>query len=421
MPISSDYADRSDSQLQSRYVADSGELGPLDDEFLPDREPDFAQSATLDAARARLSDECRRLQAHLTEIGSHLEESERMLSGQSERRAQAVAALRAIEQDLSQHSRQAIVKTYQEWAQAELAYVGTREVCEYLRVEADHDRRCLAALDFAQQAMADATFLREPLSSAPLQSSALPARLALSADFAESNELHAPHHTVTSAQLVDQEALLAAREYERHTIARNIDERVRFTLSDAVLQAEFCEAAFRSDPAHANQVVSELKNRLNEALREADMLIFELEPMMLSELGLAGTLQRYLQDLIQTRDAPLAVRITGKERRCHVAIERALFRAAREAVRNALHHGDASRIQVALSYLPDAVLLSIEDDGVGFDVDAVMAHARKGFHSGLGQLCIEVDLIGAQLGVKSAPGRGTRIDYVVNESQPVRD
>ncbi len=417
MPINSDYADRSDVH-QPRYAADSGDLGPLDEEFMPNREPDFAQSATLDAARARLSDEMRRLQAHLTEIGSHLEESERLLPGQSERRAQATAALRAIEQDLSQHSRQAIVKAYQEWVQAELAYSGTREVCDYLRVEAEHDRRCLAALDFAQQALADATFLSEPLASTPLHSSALPARMALSADFAESNELRAPKHAVTSAQLVDQEALLAAREYERHTIARNIDERVRFTLSDAVLQAEFCEAALRGDPDHAHQVVGELKNRLNEALREADMLIFELEPMMLSELGLAGTLQRYLHDLRQAQGAPVSMRMTGKERRCHVAVERALFRAAREAVRNALRHSDASRIQVALTYQPDAVLLCVEDDGIGFDVDAVMAQARKGFHSGLGQLCIEVDLIGAQLGVKSAPGRGTRIDYIVNEAQP---
>ncbi len=87
-------------------------------------------------------------------------------------------------------------------------------------------------------------------------------------------------------------------------------------------------------------------------------------------------------------------------------------------MRNALRHSDASRIQVALTYQPDAVLLCVEDDGIGFDVDAVMAQARKGFHSGLGQLCIEVDLIGAQLGVKSAPGRGTRIDYIVNEAQP---
>jgi signal transduction histidine kinase len=418
MPITADFADRSSSQLQRRVVPDSGDLGPLDDEFRPDDEPDFAQSATLDAARARLNDECRRLQAHLSEIGSNLTESERLMNGQAERRTQATATLRAIEQDLSQHSRQAIVKAYQEWAQAEMAYTGSREVCDFLRTEADHDRRCLGALDFALQAMADAAFLREPPPySAPL----LPARLALSADFMASHEMKAEPPPVTSAQLVDQEALLAAREYERHSVARSIDERVRFALSDAVLQAEFCEAAFKSDPAHAHQVVGELKNRLNEALREADMLIFELEPMMLSELGLAGTLQRYLHDLIETRGAPLGVRLSGRERRCHVAIERALFRAAREAVRNALRHSQAQHIQVALTYQPDAVILSVEDDGVGFAVDAVMERARQGFHSGLGQMCIEVDLIGAILGVKSAPGRGTRLDYIVNEAQAARE
>jgi signal transduction histidine kinase len=414
MPSNANFSDRSSSQLQSRYVPDSGELGPLADEFRPDEADEFVQSATLDAARLRLNDESRRLQTHLHEISNNLAESERLLADQSARRTQTTAAWRAIEQDLSQHSRQIIVKALQEWAQVEMAYMGTREVCDFLRTEADHDRRCLGALDFALQALADASFLREP----PPVSSSLPMKRPYTADFAASDEHAAPRHTVTSAQLVDQEALLAAREYERHSLARGIDDRVRRALSDAILQAEFCEAAFKSDPAHAHQVVGELKGRLNEALRDADMLIFELEPMILSELGLAGTLHRYLHDLIETHGAPLGVRITGHERRCHVAIERALFRAAREAVRNALRHSQANHIQVALTYAPDAVILSVEDDGVGFAVDPVMERARRGFHSGLGQLCIEVDLIGAILGVKSAPGDGTRIDYIVNEPPP---
>ncbi len=225
-----------------------------------------------------------------------------------------------------------------------------------------------------------------------------------------------PPPRMTSAQLVEQETLLTAREYERHALARGIDERVRYALTDVVLQAEFCEAAIKSDPSHAGEVAAELKTRLGEILRETDMLIFELEPMMLSELGLAGTLHRYVDDLRASRGAPLVVRLVGKERRYHIAIERAVFRAAREAILNALRHSRASRVVVALTYYPDAMILSVEDDGIGFDVDDVMEHARRGFHSGFGQLCIEADVIGATLGLTSAPTLGTRLDYIITDA-----
>jgi two-component system, NarL family, sensor histidine kinase DegS len=190
---------------------------------------------------------------------------------------------------------------------------------------------------------------------------------------------------------------------------------VRQGLSDAILQAELCEAAMRSDPANALDVTGELKGRLNDALRETDILIFELEPMMLSELGLAGTLQRYVQDLITARGAPIGVRIGDPARRYHIAIERAVFRVAREALANALRHAHARHIQLALSHTTDALILSVEDDGVGFEVVPVMDRARRGFQSGLGQLCIEADLVGGLLGVKSSEGNGTRIDYIVAE------
>lgn len=397
-----------DSFVQMRYTIHSGELGPPDDKFLPDDDEGarYAQSATLDLAREKLNEVCRQLHTHLREIAGNLENSQALQAEYTERRTQAVSAARTMEQELAQHSRLAIVKVFKDREKAELDFQGMKDLCEHLSTQADHDKRCLAALNLALQALADATFLSESQPLGPAPSS-----LALSASLAPLPAVNPRGHT--SVRLLDQEAWLAAREYERHALARGLDERVRYGLSDAVLQAEFCEAALKSDPVHASAVVKELKGRLNEALRETDMLIFELEPMMLSELGLAGTIQRYMQDLVSTRHAPIGVRVIGKERRLHIAIERAIFRAAHVAVQNALCHSEADRIQVALSFMEDAVILSVEDDGIGFEVDRVMERARKGFHTGLGQLRIEVDLIGAVLGVKSHPGKGTRIDYIV--------
>ncbi|MBA3822822.1 MAG: hypothetical protein H0X24_02815 [Ktedonobacterales bacterium] len=427
MPIATDYSDFSRSRPREHFSADSGDLGPPDRAFLPDaaEEAPFAQSVTLDAARERLNEEIRRLAHTVRELTSNLEESTGALAEQQQRRVKATEGLRAIEHEPGKHGRGAIARAYQEWAQAETAANGLREVCDQLRTAIESDGRCLEALELALQAMADATFLSEhqtPLGDVSRPFRGISRSLAHDGHMADFTPLRSealppaqPPKSVTVAQLVNQESMLVAREYDRRALAHSVDTHVRQALSDAILQAELCEAAMRSDPTSALTVTGELKGRLNDALRETDILIFELEPMMLSELGLAGTLQRYVQDLITSRGAPIGVRV-GTRRRYHIAIERAVFRVAREALANAMRHAHARHIQVALSHTADALILSVEDDGVGFEVVPVMERARRGFHSGLGQLCIEADLVGGLLGVKSSEGNGTRIDYIVAES-----
>ncbi len=428
MPRATDYPDSSRSRPRERFSPDSGDLGRPDRPFVPDAAEDapFAQSVTLDAARERLNEEIRRLAHTIRELTSNLEESTGALAEQQQRRAKATEFLHTIEAELGKQGRGTIARAYQEWAQAETAANGLRELCDQLRTAIASDRRCLEALELALQAMADATFLSEhqtPLGDVAdhfVGMSRSIVRDARVTDFPSPKSVSLmpsqPPKSVTVAQLVNQESMLVAREYDRRALAHNVDAHVRQALSDAILQAELCEAALRGDPTNALDVTSQLKARLNDALRETDILIFELEPMMLSELGLAGTLQRYVQDLITTRGAPIGVSLGERSRRYHIAIERAVFRVAREALANAMRHAHARRIQVALHHTVDALILSVEDDGVGFEVDPVMSRARRGFHSGLGQLCIEADLVGGLLGVKSSEGNGTRIDYIVAET-----
>ncbi|HKD75480.1 MAG TPA: hypothetical protein VKB76_08295, partial [Ktedonobacterales bacterium] len=60
----------------------------------------------------------------------------------------------------------------------------------------------------------------------------------------------------------------------------------------------------------------------------------------------------------------------------------------------------------------EGLMLTIQDDGVGFDVAAVTQEAYQR-QSGLGQICREAELLGATLAIESGPGKGTRIDYII--------
>jgi signal transduction histidine kinase len=88
------------------------------------------------------------------------------------------------------------------------------------------------------------------------------------------------------------------------------------------------------------------------------------------------------------------------------ATQEALLRVLREAIINAIRHGEAERIVVELSDGPE-VRLSVTDDGDGFDVAAsVAAPGRLGLRS----MEARVRAIGGELTIDSEPGRGTRVE-----------
>jgi signal transduction histidine kinase len=87
----------------------------------------------------------------------------------------------------------------------------------------------------------------------------------------------------------------------------------------------------------------------------------------------------------------------------------ALYRVAQEALANTARHAGATTASVRLFGGHNAVVLSVEDDGRGFDVDAF--HARKSARRNLGLIGMRErsELLGGSLQVESSPDHGTRI------------
>lgn len=86
--------------------------------------------------------------------------------------------------------------------------------------------------------------------------------------------------------------------------------------------------------------------------------------------------------------------------------QQGIFRVAQEALRNAARHANASRVDVRLFTLQDAVVLEVGDNGVGFDVGKALAHPETG-HFGLRLMSDAADRAGAVLRVSSSAVHGT--------------
>jgi len=86
------------------------------------------------------------------------------------------------------------------------------------------------------------------------------------------------------------------------------------------------------------------------------------------------------------------------------AVEETLFRVAQEALANVARHSHATSIQVQVRWEQDAVILSISDNGQGFDTAAT---ARQGI--GLLSMQERMKTLGGDMRIESAPGQGTSV------------
>ncbi|MGA9286727.1 MAG: sensor histidine kinase, partial [Anaerobacillus sp.] len=143
---------------------------------------------------------------------------------------------------------------------------------------------------------------------------------------------------------------------------------------------------------------------IEDALKEVRRLIYDLRPMALDDLGLVPTLLKYLNKVDDRSGARIFFDYYEGIQRLHVRLEAAIFRLVQEAVQNALKHSQASEISVDLSLDGDKIVVAIQDNGIGFDVNV-----RKDQSFGLIGMKERVGLLNGTIQVQSTPNKGTYI------------
>jgi signal transduction histidine kinase len=135
-------------------------------------------------------------------------------------------------------------------------------------------------------------------------------------------------------------------------------------------------------------------------------LMAELRPLALDDFGLVAALRTFAESHGPRLKLPIDV--VGKDvtPRPSRPVEGALFRIAHEAIVNAARHASASRIEVRVEAAAGRVVLTVEDDGVGFDAASPGSGPD---HWGLKYMRERALAIGGALHVRTSPGSGTRI------------
>lgn len=205
------------------------------------------------------------------------------------------------------------------------------------------------------------------------------------------------------------EMLVNAQETERQRLSRQMHDGPAQALSNFILQTEIAMRLFDVDAAQAKEELNNLKSSAMGTFQKVRNFIFELRPMMLDDLGLVPTVRRYADAFKNQASLDVSVTVTGNERRLEPYLEVMLFRALQELLGNAARHSQATQVKVMLDMGDDRVRVSVDDNGRGFDPDAV----QQGTSLGLKLIRERAEMLGGNFEVDSAVGRGTRITFAV--------
>jgi len=195
---------------------------------------------------------------------------------------------------------------------------------------------------------------------------------------------------------------------ERQRLAREIHDTLAQGFASIVTLSEAARAQARLSPQAAMGRLEEAGQVARASLGEARRAIWALRPEPLEH----GSLGRALDELATEFGAQTGIdthsAVTGEEAGLAPGAQEALLRVAQEALANVRKHARAHRVRLTLSYLDEATLLDVRDDGVGFD-PAAPAGNGPGGGFGLAGMLERLAAHGGTLTVEAAPGQGTTV------------
>jgi signal transduction histidine kinase len=142
-------------------------------------------------------------------------------------------------------------------------------------------------------------------------------------------------------------------------------------------------------------------------------LMAELRPVALDDYGLLAALRTYTAEFSKRFGTDVEVSGNDPAPRPPLPAETALFRIAQEALSNVAKHARATKVEVRLAEANGRVVLSVTDNGVGFDSSRQPVETQSW---GVATMRERAEAVGATLTIESAPGRGTRIEAAVSRS-----
>lgn len=203
--------------------------------------------------------------------------------------------------------------------------------------------------------------------------------------------------------------LMKVQETERLNLSRELHDESGQVISAMMVQLGLLERD-AENPVMIRKYAQQLKHIASDVLSNLHEMAVRLRPASLDHLGLVTALEQYIADFGRQHNLDIqfeAIGVNGK--RHSIEIEIAFFRVVQESLMNVSLHANATRVDVLLNQRKDSLNVIIEDNGVGFVTENVLAHT----HLGLFGMRERVEMLGGTLSIESGIGKGTTIQVEV--------
>ncbi|HEU0293499.1 MAG TPA: GAF domain-containing sensor histidine kinase [Anaerolineales bacterium] len=190
-------------------------------------------------------------------------------------------------------------------------------------------------------------------------------------------------------------------------IAHDMHDGVTQIIIGALYETQAARQSLIDDPERAAENLERAQGLLTEVETEIRRVIYDMHPPVLDQMGLAVALKRFAATYQTSFGIECQIQIAGKAQRLYKETEVTIYRIIQAALHNVATHARAKHARVHFDFGTAALQVNVEDDGIGFDPEAVMR--LPGEHLGLIGMKERAEGLKADLMVDSAPGKGSRI------------
>jgi PAS domain S-box-containing protein len=208
--------------------------------------------------------------------------------------------------------------------------------------------------------------------------------------------------------------LIEAQEEERRRIARELHDQIGQILTAVKMNLHSVQQVCLG--SEAGSYVKDNIEAVDEALRLVRDLSVELRPPILDDLGLTTALQWYVDRYTKRTglNVDVVIDLPDENERFSRELETACFRIAQEALINVVRHAKATQVVVRLARDNHVLLLTVKDNGAGFDVERLRKRAPRVATLGLISMQERAHASGGRVEIESSPS-GTEVRF----SQPL--
>lgn len=204
--------------------------------------------------------------------------------------------------------------------------------------------------------------------------------------------------------------VIRAREVEMSSIARDLHDHLAQNLYSFNIQLSTFLNRLSLPQAASETQAKELLNYLHSIIGDVRKIVFNIHPTSLDTLGLISTVHNLCRNLSQIYGLVINFKTAGMDSLdLNFDVNIAIYRLAQEGLNNIVKHAEARIAEVRLVYSYPKIILRVDDDGQGFDVENLVENASKEGCMGLWSMRERVALLSGEMTIESRPAMGTSI------------